>query len=95
MDTAEAEKGQMNEESELEGCVPASQRWRRNSSRFKPAPTRLSPSGRTAPTGWTVCTSISMRSCVRSGANQLRLVLKAVRALYWRLKLVARRLLGQ
>ncbi|MCW3028758.1 MAG: hypothetical protein JWN81_1969, partial [Solirubrobacterales bacterium] len=31
----------------------------------------------------------------RPGANQLRLVLKATRAIYWRLKLVARRLLGR
>jgi len=31
----------------------------------------------------------------RPGANQLRLVLKAVRAVYWRVKLVSRRLLGR
>ena len=31
----------------------------------------------------------------RPGANQLRITLKAVRAVYWRMKLVTRRLLGQ
>jgi hypothetical protein len=31
----------------------------------------------------------------RPGANQLRLVLKAVRAIFWRLKLIQRRLLGK
>jgi hypothetical protein len=31
----------------------------------------------------------------RPGANQLRLTLKAARALFWRLKLVARRLRGR
>jgi hypothetical protein len=31
----------------------------------------------------------------RPGANQLRLALKAVRAIYWRLKLIKRRLLKQ
>jgi hypothetical protein len=31
----------------------------------------------------------------RPGANQLRLALKAARAIYWRAKLIKRRLLGQ
>jgi hypothetical protein len=31
----------------------------------------------------------------RPGANQLRITLKAVRAVYWRMKLITRRLLGQ
>jgi predicted nucleic acid-binding Zn-ribbon protein len=31
----------------------------------------------------------------RPGANELRITLKAVRAFYWRLKLITRRLLGQ
>jgi hypothetical protein len=31
----------------------------------------------------------------RPGANQLRLALKAARAVYWRLKLIARRLGGR
>jgi hypothetical protein len=31
----------------------------------------------------------------RPGANQVRLVLKAVRAIFWRLKLIQRRLLGK
>jgi hypothetical protein len=31
----------------------------------------------------------------RPGANQLRLTLKAARALFWRLKLIARRLRGR
>ena len=31
----------------------------------------------------------------RPGANQLRITLKAFRAVYWRMKLVTRRLLGQ
>ena len=95
MDTAEADKGQMNEQTELE-------QLRTRVAELEAELVEVQARADAAVAEWQdraywldrlhIDLNALMR---RPGANQLRLVLKAVRAVYWRVKLVSRRLLGR
>jgi hypothetical protein len=95
MDTVEAEQERMNDQAELE-------RLRARVATLEAELVEVQARADAAVAAWQdraywldrlhVDLNALMR---RPGANQLRLVLKAARAIYWRLKLVARRLLGR
>jgi len=95
MDTAEADKGQMNEQTELE-------QLRTRVAELEAELVEVQARADAAVAEWQdraywldrvhIDLNALMR---RPGANQLRLVLKAVRGVYWRVKLVSRRLLGR
>ena len=95
MDTAEADKGQMNEQTELE-------QLRTRVAELEAELVEVQARADAAVAEWQDRAywldrlHIDLNALIRRpGANQLRLVLKAVRAVYWRVKLVSRRLLGR
>ena len=95
MDAAEADKGQINEQTELEQL-----RTRVAALEAELVEVQARADAAVAEwqdrAYWLDRLHIDLNAVMRRpGANQLRLVLKAVRAVYWRVKLVSRRLLGR